>query len=247
MTFGEKIYKLRKENGLSQEELAEKLKVSRQSISKWETDCGYPETEKIIKLAKIFNVTIDYLLIENNNTSIKEDREIKDGLYINREKIEEFLFYENNKTLKISLAFGIFVGSTGFTFLESSKFNDLGILIFMFLFIISICLLISIKFVDNPYKEIYKQKIFVDKTVKNEFIVSYKKKKKLNHFLGVLGAFLICFGFFFIPLLSFEDARFENILFEISMIIAGIGTFLVIYIFRCKKVINYIINSEVLI
>ena len=165
MTFGEKIYKLRKENGLSQEDLADKLKVSRQSISKWETDCGYPETEKIIKLAKIFNVTIDYLLVEDN-TLISENKETKDGLYVNREKIEEFLLYENKKTLKISLAVGIFVSSLAFSYLDISKFNDLGILIFMLMFIISICLLISIKFVDNPYKEIYKQKIFADKAVK---------------------------------------------------------------------------------
>ncbi len=67
MTFGEKIYKARKEKGLSQEELADQLSVSRQSISKWETDNGYPETEKIIKMAKIFNVTIDYLLNNEND------------------------------------------------------------------------------------------------------------------------------------------------------------------------------------
>lgn len=243
MTFGEKIYKLRKENGLSQEDLADKLKVSRQSISKWETDCGYPETEKIIKLAKIFNVTIDYLLVEDN-TLISENKETKDGLYVNREKIEEFLLYENKKTLKISLAVGIFVSSLAFSYLDISKFNDLGILIFMLMFIISICLLISIKFVDNPYKEIYKQKLFADKAVKNEFIVSYNEKKKRNHFFAILGTFLICFGFLFIPLLSFENIRLENIFLEIGMIIAGIGTFLIIYFFRSKKVINYIINSE---
>lgn len=243
MTFGEKIYKLRKENGLSQEDLADKLKVSRQSISKWETDCGYPETEKIIKLAKIFNVTIDYLLVEDN-TSISENKERKDGLYVNREKIEEFLFYENKKTLKISLALGIFVSSLAFSYLDIAKFNDLGILIFMFLAIVSICLLISIKFVDNPYKEIYQQKIFVDKTVKNEFIVSYNENKKRNHFFAILGTFLICFGFLFIPLLTFENTRLENIFLEIGMMIAGIGTFLIIYFFRSKKVMNYIINSE---
>jgi len=243
MTFGEKIYKLRKENRLSQEDLAEKLKVSRQSISKWETDCGYPETEKIIKLAKIFNVTIDYLLVEDN-TSILENRETKDGLYINREKIEEFLLYENKKTLKISLVFGIFVSSLAFSYLDISKFNDLGILIFMLMFIISICLLISIKFVDNPYKEIYKQKLFTDKTVKNEFILSYNKNKKRNHFIAIVGAFFICLGFLFIPLLSFENTRLENIFLEMGMIIAGIGTFLIIYFFRSKKVINYIMNSE---
>ena len=60
MTFGEKIQKLRKEAGLSQEELAHRLKVSRQAVSKWERDSGYPETEKIIWMSSIFNVSADY-------------------------------------------------------------------------------------------------------------------------------------------------------------------------------------------
>ena len=64
MTFGEKIQKLRKEAGLSQEELSYQLGVSRQAISKWERDNGYPETEKIVRMSKIFNVTLDYLLNE---------------------------------------------------------------------------------------------------------------------------------------------------------------------------------------
>ena len=64
MTFGEKIQKLRKEAGLSQEELSYQLGVSRQAISKWERDNGYPETEKIVRMSKIFHVTLDYLLNE---------------------------------------------------------------------------------------------------------------------------------------------------------------------------------------
>lgn len=48
MTFGEKLFQLRKARGLSQEELAGKLNTSRQAISKWENNNGYPETEKII-------------------------------------------------------------------------------------------------------------------------------------------------------------------------------------------------------
>ena len=68
MTFGEKIQKLRKEAGLSQEELSYQLGVSRQAISKWERDNGYPETEKIVRMSKIFNVTLDYLLNEEGYT-----------------------------------------------------------------------------------------------------------------------------------------------------------------------------------
>ena len=62
MTFGEKIQKLRKEARLSQEELSYRLGVSRQAISKWERDSGYPETEKIIRMSALFNVSLDYLV-----------------------------------------------------------------------------------------------------------------------------------------------------------------------------------------
>ncbi len=62
MTFGEKISKLRKENNYTQEQLAEILGVSRQSVSKWESDIAYPETEKLIKMGKLFECSMDYLL-----------------------------------------------------------------------------------------------------------------------------------------------------------------------------------------
>ena len=62
MTFGEKLSRLRKENNYTQEELAELLGVSRQSVSKWESDAAYPETEKLIKIGKMFNCSMDYLL-----------------------------------------------------------------------------------------------------------------------------------------------------------------------------------------
>ena len=65
MTTGEKIVHLRISNGISQEQLAKLLKVSRQSVSKWESDKSQPEIEKIIKLAELFKVSIDELLHDN--------------------------------------------------------------------------------------------------------------------------------------------------------------------------------------
>ena len=62
MTTGEKIYECRKREGMTQEDLAEKLGVSRQSVSKWEADAAFPETEKILMLCKLFNVSADELL-----------------------------------------------------------------------------------------------------------------------------------------------------------------------------------------
>ncbi|MDE6474449.1 MAG: helix-turn-helix domain-containing protein [Clostridia bacterium] len=68
MTFNEKLTRLRKTSGMSQEELAEKVDVSRQAISKWELGDSIPDTDKIIALSKIFNVTTDYLLLEELET-----------------------------------------------------------------------------------------------------------------------------------------------------------------------------------
>ena len=64
MTLGEKIAKQRKELNYTQEQLAEILDVSRQSISKWESDQTYPETDKLIEIGKVFDCSMDYLLKE---------------------------------------------------------------------------------------------------------------------------------------------------------------------------------------
>lgn len=64
MTLGEKIYRLRSQRGLSQEAFGEALGVSRQSMSKWETDQSVPELDKIVAISEIFAVSTDYLLRE---------------------------------------------------------------------------------------------------------------------------------------------------------------------------------------
>lgn len=62
LDLSEKIVKLRKNNGLTQEQLAEQLNVSRQSVSKWESGQAAPDIDKIVALGEIFHVTTDYLL-----------------------------------------------------------------------------------------------------------------------------------------------------------------------------------------
>ena len=77
MNLSNNLITLRKKANISQEELAEKLDVSRQAISKWESGNGYPETEKLLKLCEIFNCSMDTLMkgkIEekNNNSDLNE-------------------------------------------------------------------------------------------------------------------------------------------------------------------------------
>ena len=72
MNLGEKIYKLRKERNLSQEALAEFVGTTRHAISKWENNQGYPETEKLLLLSNVFEVSIDFLLIETKKRKVAQ-------------------------------------------------------------------------------------------------------------------------------------------------------------------------------
>ena len=74
MRFEEKLQKLRKEKGLSQEALAELLDVSRQAISKWEGGYSYPEMDKLIILTEIFGVTLDSLVKDGELEDDKENK-----------------------------------------------------------------------------------------------------------------------------------------------------------------------------
>lgn len=79
MMLGEKLSKLRKENNYTQEQLADVLGVSRQAISKWESNITYPETEKLIRISDLFNCSLDYLLKdaeETNRSSQSNNEEI---------------------------------------------------------------------------------------------------------------------------------------------------------------------------
>ncbi len=81
MTFGEKLSKLRRENNYTQEQLAEVLEVSRQSVSKWESDIAYPETDKLIRIANLFNCSADYLLKEECTEPSGKEKTGADDLF----------------------------------------------------------------------------------------------------------------------------------------------------------------------
>ncbi|BBF42609.1 transcriptional regulator, XRE family [Lachnospiraceae bacterium KM106-2] len=75
MTFGEKVKEARKEVGLSQEQFAEKMNVSRSAIAKWETDKGMPDINNLKVMAQLLEVSVDYLLNEDEKLSFNEMKE----------------------------------------------------------------------------------------------------------------------------------------------------------------------------
>lgn len=78
MTFGEKIKEARKEAGLSQQQFAEKMSVSRSAIAKWETDKGMPDVNNLKTMAQLLNVSVDYLLDDDEMISLNQMKEAID-------------------------------------------------------------------------------------------------------------------------------------------------------------------------
>lgn len=84
MTLGEKLKSARKSSGMTQEELAEKLMVSRQAVAKWESGKGMPDIDNIKNLSKLLNISIDYLLDDGKSidlTVIREEINLDDYEY----------------------------------------------------------------------------------------------------------------------------------------------------------------------
>lgn len=86
MTFGERLCELRNKMNISQEELAELLDVSRQSISKWENDKAYPEMSRLLFMSDYFDVSLDYLMRgidrEDNDEKVTEKYKTKNILSV---------------------------------------------------------------------------------------------------------------------------------------------------------------------
>ena len=84
MKLSDKIVRLRKSNGMSQEELADKLGVSRQAISRWEMGTAMPDATNILQLSRLFQVTTDYLLNDEyqSDNDLPKVKEVKtDGVH----------------------------------------------------------------------------------------------------------------------------------------------------------------------
>jgi len=94
MTLGEKIYKLRTQQGLSQEALGERLGVSRQSVSKWETNQSVPELDKIVAVSEVFAVSTDYLLKEEAYLETEKELFRESGVSQERYRADRRAHYE---------------------------------------------------------------------------------------------------------------------------------------------------------
>lgn len=100
MTLATKLVSLRKKKGLTQMELAEKLNVSRQAISRWEVGAAVPSTDNLKVLGELYEVPVDYLLNEEIETVAKQSEDTQDAEFSRHEKRIVFL---NRRIVYISV------------------------------------------------------------------------------------------------------------------------------------------------
>lgn len=160
MNLSENLKEIRKRNSLSQEQLAEKLGVSRQAVSKWESGQSYPEMDKMLLICKLFNFNIDELM-NKNIIDVDENNQVKANRRFVNKVINMFCTMSCLDMLKcllenvfmIILAFGIYVllSSIGghifansFGFVTSSIFSITKHIIEIFFTILFLTIVITI-------------------------------------------------------------------------------------------------------
>ena len=175
MNLGEKIFKLRKEKGVSQEALAEKVGTTRQAISKWENNQGFPETEKLLQLSKVFEVSVDFLL--KDEKAVKDTTEER-GFYVSREMATGYISNEKKVCRYIGLAFMFWaLAGVPFTLLiVNSTWRYLGM---------AACVVIGIVFVvlgmfaeQEQYKILKQEPLLFDYEYLKELSNTYNSRKK---------------------------------------------------------------------
>lgn len=236
MTLGEKIRTLRKNAQLSQEALAEQLDVSRQAVSKWENDNGLPETEKLIKMAKLFHVSLDTFINDAEDIAPAASAASAEDEQLSLAAAEGYLDFRCHRCQRVGLAVLLLIASLGLTFFLS----DLVMLLLMLIDIVAIAQLILVAAADNPYKELKQQSPLLSSETRHILMTRYTDERprlQRELFLSI-----ICIGIGLLLLLLLFPADWlpsyeltlssdvaDNLALASGMVLTGFGTALCIF------------------
>lgn len=241
MTLGERIQRGRKEAGLSQEELAELLGVSRQAVSKWENDSGYPEMEKMIRLSQIYQVSLDYLV--GNEHGLSDEGPETKGWYISHELAENFLTFQSRKFKKAGICF-LMVCVSG-AFLYFSLYTRVYGTLSNFFMIGAIVMAAGILLSDNPYKKVWAEPLVFDMAVLKRLRVEFAENKRKYRGMMLGGLFVFLSGFLFLPdFYWMVPENMKNILYASGEALQGIGGYFAIYGWGKWRAYNVLTRNE---
>lgn len=237
MILADKLIRLRKKNGWSQEELAEKMNVSRQAVSKWEGAQTIPDLEKILMLGELFGVTTDYLLKDEIENEDYTDGISNPGIRkITLAEANEYLELRKSAAKRIAIAtmlcivsiiplllLGVASENSAF-FLSEESACGIGLVAMFPIVAIAVAIFIRVGFASAPYEFIEKEPFETEygviglvKDAQKKYRSTYTKYNYIGSCVCVLSP---------VPLLSaaFVDNDFLTvIMLTVTMLIAGIG------------------------
>lgn len=247
MNFGENLQNLRKRENLSQENLAEKLNVSRQAVSKWESDSSYPEMDKLISISEIFNVDIDALIKGEIPVT---DNVVEDGVLYDKNTYDKFF---NKVSLLIS--FGVFsiifilgilamfsvkISSPTNHLIGLSMDNVSGIIFFIVL-ASSVAMFIYSGMSIDRFKKEY-PKVYKNMYSKEE--ISKFESKKIKFIIS--GVSLIFLGVIILILFSdiIKGELLEGIFGGVFLMIVAVSVFMFVYTGMMDSKYSYGFHKE---
>lgn len=217
MILADKIINERKKNGWSQEELAEQLSVSRQSVSKWEGAQAIPDLKKIIKMSEIFNVSTDYLLKdeiepENKQEMICEEQADGNVVRVSMEEANSFLNTVKNNVKILTTAIVLCIMSpvvlifmAGLSEIEGSGLSEnvasfIGLIVLFVMVSVAVYLFIIYGSRLKQYEYLYTEIIETEYGVSG--MVKEKKKAYSTKFTSKIAAGVLLCILSVIPLVS---------------------------------------------
>lgn len=205
VTLGQKLKALLKDNGMTQEDLAERLEVSRQAVGKWVNDKGIPEVGKLVQISDLFGVSTDYLLKEDcAEKTVSAEKALPDsGYYVSREMLDGYLSYSRQNVKRITAGISLF--------LLSNVFGDFAhhSMIMSFLYWVTMTagvIVIIWHFLQTKqYQEIRNERLTFDDKVFGEFKKQRESRRKKYAVVMIAGVMIL--------LTSTETERFLMIHF----------------------------------
>ena len=236
MILADKIIRLRKKNGWSQEELAEKMQVSRQAVSKWEGAQTIPDLEKILMLSNLFSVTTDYLLKDEMEEEEFTDESNTSVRRITLAQANDFL--EWRKTASVRIAVGTFLCVIAVIPLlilaaatEVSAYHisenvavGVGLTVLFVIVAIAVALFIFCGFKNAPFDFIDKEPFETEYGVTGMVKEKQKAYKSIYTKYNIIGACICVLSpiTLIIGMLT-EKVFFAVIMLVITILLAGIG------------------------
>lgn len=226
MKFHDKLLVLRKAQGMSQEDLAVKLETTRQAISKWENGLGYPETEKLIVLSNVFQVSIDFLLKDQEEMpSAKNDTH-----YVSKEEGDGFI--KNEIGIAALVANGVcllFLASIPYTMLR--ELTPFVMITTTILILSGVGFILSGAFLDDEKYNVIKQNpLSLETKYQSELETRYKQKVNRCKVCSIIGIMMIVLGL--LPLLFSKEVAeiqtYRNEFFSFGFLFIGIGLWVTI-------------------